>query len=161
LHAPLFNVGAGDIQLVAGQPLGVLEDSDHLDVVLQGVAEDVGDDGRIEFSQYREFFGYKGPNSHVLEPNGVEHARSGREEPGGGGAFDGFAGKALGDEASEAFQVNEVGEFEAVTEGSTGGENGIPQAQCANIYAEISGASGAHFVQKDIIKCSVMWPNLF
>ena len=42
-----------------------------------------------------------------------------------------------------------MGEFEAVTEGSTGGENRIPQAQRANFYAEVNGASGAHFVQKD------------
>src|SRR5207249_11522731 len=67
-------------------------------------------------------------------------------------SFDGFAGQALGDEASEAVQVNKVGEFEAVTEGSTGGENRIPQAQRANFYAEVNGASGAHFVKKDNTK---------
>ena len=46
-----------------------------------------------------------------------------------------------------------MGEFEAVTEGSTGSENRIPQAQRANLYAEINGASGTHFVQKNIMKC--------
>jgi len=45
-----------------------------------------------------------------------------------------------------------VGEFEAVTEGSAGGENRIPKAQRANFYAEVNGASGAHFVQKDNTK---------
>jgi hypothetical protein len=45
-----------------------------------------------------------------------------------------------------------VGEFEAVTEGSAGGENRIPQAQRANLYAEINGASGTHFTQKDTTK---------
>jgi hypothetical protein len=45
-----------------------------------------------------------------------------------------------------------VGEFEAVTEGSAGGENRVPQAQRANFYAEINGASGTHFVQKDTTK---------
>jgi hypothetical protein len=87
-----------------------------------------------------------------LEADGVQHAGGGRVEAVGGGAFDGFAGKALGDEAAEAVQVNEVGKFEAVTEGSTGGENRIPQAQRANFYAEVNGASGAHFVQKDTTK---------
>ncbi len=91
-----------------------------------------------------------------MEPNGVEHPGRGREKPGGGGAFDGFAGKALGNEASEAVQVNKVGEFEAVTEGSTGGENRIPQAQRANFYAEVSGTSGAHFVEKDITKALLL-----
>jgi hypothetical protein len=41
-----------------------------------------------------------------------------------------------------------VGKFEAVTEGSTGSENRIPQAQRANFYAEINSASGTHFVQR-------------
>ena len=73
-------------------------------------------------------------------------------KPGGWGAFDRFAGKSLGDEASEAVQVNQVGEFEAVTEGSTGGENRITQAQRANFYAEVNGTNGAHFVKKDNTK---------
>jgi hypothetical protein len=47
-----------------------------------------------------------------------------------------------------------VGEFEAVTESSAGGENRIPQAQRANFYAEVHGASGSHFVQKDNMKSS-------
>src|SRR4029077_11735962 len=67
LHAPLLDVGAGDIEFVADQAFGVLQDPDYLDVVLEGVAEDVGDDCRIIFSQYREFFGYKGPDPHILE----------------------------------------------------------------------------------------------
>jgi hypothetical protein len=49
-----------------------------------------------------------------------------------------------------------VGEFEAVTEGSTGGENRIPQAQRANFYAEINGASGTHFVEEDTMKPTLL-----
>ena len=148
LHAPLFDVGAGDIELVPGESLGILEDLDHLDIVFDGIAENVGDDRRIEFSQYREFFGYEGADPHILETDSVEHPGRGGVKAGSRGAFDRFAGKTLGDEASEAVQVNEVGEFEAVTEGSTGGKNRIPQAQRANFYAEVNGASGAHFVQR-------------
>ena len=147
MHPPLLDVRARDIELVAGEPLGVLQNPDHLDVVLQTVAEDVGDHRRIESSQCREFFGYECPDAHILEPDGVEHPGGGREEPGGGGAFHGFAGQALGDEAAEAVEVNEVGKFEAVTEGSTSGENRIPQAQRANFYAEVNGASGSHFAE--------------
>ncbi len=152
MTAPFLDIGAGDVELVACQPLGVLQDPNHLDVILESVAEDVGDDRRIEISQYREFFSHKGSDPDILEPDGIEHPRGGRVETGGGGAFDGFAGKPLGDEASEAVQVNKMCEFEAVTEGTTGGENRIPQAQRANFYAEVNGASGAHFVQKDNTK---------
>jgi len=40
------------------------------------------------------------------------------------------------DEAAEAVEVNEVGEFEAVTEGSAGGENRIPAGATRHSYAE-------------------------
>jgi hypothetical protein len=53
-----------------------------------------------------------------------------------------------------------VRKFEAVTEGSTGGENRIPQAQRANSYAEVNGASGAHFVQKNNMKAFPLAQNL-
>ncbi len=45
-----------------------------------------------------------------------------------------------------------MSKFEAITEGSTGSENRIPQAQRDNFYAEVNGASGAHFVQKNNTK---------
>jgi hypothetical protein len=45
-----------------------------------------------------------------------------------------------------------VGKFEAVAESSAGRENRIPQAQRANFYAEVNGASGAHFVEKNNTK---------
>jgi hypothetical protein len=38
-----------------------------------------------------------------------------------------------------------MGEFNAVTEGSAGGNNGIAQAQGANLYAEIDSVCGTHF----------------
>jgi hypothetical protein len=38
-----------------------------------------------------------------------------------------------------------VGEFDAVTEGAACSENGIPQAQGANLYAEIDSVCGTHF----------------
>jgi hypothetical protein len=87
-----------------------------------------------------------------LEADGIEHPGGGGVEAGRWGAFNGFAGQTLGDEASEAIQINQVGEFEAVTKGSAGGENRIPQAQRANFYAEVNGASGAHFAHKDNMK---------
>jgi hypothetical protein len=38
-----------------------------------------------------------------------------------------------------------VGKFEAVAEGSAGGENRIPQAQGANLHGQINGGCGSHF----------------
>jgi len=55
--------------------------------------------------------------------------------------------EAFGDEAAEAAQVNQVGKLESVTEGAASGENGIPQAQGANLYAEIDSVCGTHFAK--------------
>jgi hypothetical protein len=87
-----------------------------------------------------------------LEADGIQHPGGGLTKAGGGGSFDRFAGEAFGDEAAETIQVNEVGKFEAVAEGTTGCENRIPQAQRANFYAEVNGASGTHFVEEDSMK---------
>jgi hypothetical protein len=152
LHAPFLDVGTGDVQLISCQPLGVLQDADHLDIVFEGIAEDVGDDRRIKLSQYREFFGNERANPHILESHGVEHPGRGLAQPGGGGTLDGFSGQAFGNEAAETVEVNEVGKFEAVTESSAGRENRIPQAQRADIYAKVDGDRGSHFAQKDNTK---------
>jgi hypothetical protein len=51
-----------------------------------------------------------------------------------------------------------MGEFEAVSEGSAGGKDGVSQAQSADGYAQVNvgwgttargGVCGAHFAQKD------------
>jgi hypothetical protein len=38
-----------------------------------------------------------------------------------------------------------MGKFDTIAEGSAGSENGIPQAQGANLYAEIDSVRGTHF----------------
>jgi len=149
LQAAFLHVGAGDIQFVASQSLGVLKDPNHLDVIFEGIAKDVSDDRCIEFSQYREFFSYKGPNAHVLEADGIQQPGSGGVQAWRRGTLDGLPGKALGDKAAEAVQVDDVGVFKAVTEGAAGGENRIPQAQRANFYAEVNRTCGSHFGWKD------------
>jgi hypothetical protein len=80
-----------------------------------------------------------------LQAYRIQHAGGGFAEAGRRGTFDGFAGQTLDDEAAEAIQVNQVGELDTVAERSTGSENGIPQAQGANLYAEIDSVCGTHF----------------
>jgi len=56
-----------------------------------------------------------------------------------------LAREAFGHEAAKAVQINQVRKLETVTEGAAGGKNGIPQAQGANLYAEIDSVCGTHF----------------
>jgi hypothetical protein len=43
-HAAGVNIGAGDVELVGGDALGLIEPLDDRDVLADGVAEDVDDD---------------------------------------------------------------------------------------------------------------------
>src|SRR6266852_7547123 len=147
LHPSFLHIGAGDVQLVPGQPIGIFQDLDDLGVVLHGVAKYIGNDRRIKFSQYREFFGHECPNPYVLEPHGIQHPRWGLTKPRPRSTFHRFAGETFGDEAAEGVQIYKVGKFEAVSEGSTGGENGIPQAQRANLHAQVNSVRGTHFAE--------------
>ncbi len=52
-----------------------------------------------------------------------------------------------------------MGELEAVTKGTAGGENRIPQAQRANLHAEINRAGGSHFAKNDNTKPAQANPN--
>ena len=78
----------------------------------------------------------------------IEHAGRGGVEAGCGGTFHRFAGEALGDETAEAVQVDQVGEFEAITERSAGGKDRIPQAQRANSYTQINRLCCTHIVER-------------
>src|ERR1700690_905718 len=46
--AAALHIGAGDIQLVRRQPFCILQDTNHLNVLRDGLSEDVGNDGCIE-----------------------------------------------------------------------------------------------------------------
>jgi hypothetical protein len=42
-----------------------------------------------------------------------------------------------------------VGKYDAVTEGSAGYENGIPQAHRADLHGQVNGDCGGHFARKN------------
>ena len=42
-----------------------------------------------------------------------------------------------------------MGKLDAVTEGSAGCENGIPQAHRADFYGQVNGDCGGHFARKN------------
>src|SRR5690242_15926935 len=92
LHPPPFDVRAGYVQLIGCQPLGILQNPYHLDVILNRIAKNVRDDRCIVISQYREFFGHKRPDPYVLESHGIQHSGRSLAESGRGGALHRFPG---------------------------------------------------------------------
>ena len=145
LPSPLLYIRAGDVQLVPRESLGILENPDHLDVIFKRVPEDVGDDGRIKFSQYWEFFGDKGLYADILQSDGVQHPGGGLCQPGCWSPFHRFPRESFGNESAEAVEVNQVGKLNSISKRATGGKNGIPQAQRTKCYAQINSLSGSHF----------------
>ena len=71
------------------------------------------------------YFGAEFLHAAVLEAHGIEHAGGGLGHAGVGVALAVGAGGALDDEATEALEVDEVGELLAVAEGAAGGEDGV------------------------------------
>jgi hypothetical protein len=84
-----------------------------------------------------------------LEPHSVKHPGGSLAKARGGGTFHGFAGESFDDNAAETIEVNQVGKFDAVAEGSAGYENGIPKAHRANLHGQINGDCGGHFAGKN------------
>ena len=79
-----------------------------------------------------------------MQADGVEHPGRSFAKARSGRTLDRFEGKALGNEAADFVQIDEMGKLYAVTEGAAGGKNGIAKTQSADIYAEIDSADRSH-----------------
>src|SRR5262249_41669918 len=133
---------AGDVELIGGQPLGVFQDFDDLDIVLQAVAEDVGNHGNIELTQYREFLLHEGAHADVFEPDGVQHAGRGLAEARGRSALHRLAGEPLCNKTAQLSEIYEVGEFQAISERAAGREDGIAESEGAHGDAQVDTSGG-------------------
>ncbi len=56
----------------------------------------------------------------------------------------GFEGNALGDEATQAVQVDQMSKFQAIAKGAACSDDGISEAQGANLNTEVNAVRGTH-----------------
>ena len=129
LHAALFHVGAGDVQLVGGQALGLLQLADDLHVLLHRVAEDVGDDGGVILPQSGELFGDEAAHADVLQADRVQHPGRGLAQARGRRSLDGLRRQPFDDDAPQPVQVHQGGELYSITKGAGGYQDRILQAK--------------------------------
>jgi hypothetical protein len=73
-----------------------------------------------------------------LEPDGVEHAGGGLREAWAGGAFYGLPREGFGDQTTEAAEINQMCEFQAVTKGTACGDDGITKPESADGNAQVN-----------------------
>ena len=136
-HAALGGVWAGDVQLVGGDSFARIEDVNRLFVVVDGIAEDVGDDHDVgNLLEDGKLFFEEGARPDVLQSDGIEHSSRSFPQARRRIARHGLARKALDDETTELVEGNHVLKFNAVTESAGCSHDGVLQR-----YA---GKAGAH-----------------
>ncbi len=137
-HAAVAGVRAAGVELVHGDAGGVVKRADDFEAVLDGEAKDVGDDDDVfDVLELGELFGDEGPDAHVLEADGVDHAGGGFDDAGRGVAGHGLTGEALGDEGSDVIERDDVFELDTVAEGSAGGDDGRAQLYACHVHVHI------------------------
>ncbi len=134
-------VGAGDVELVGGDALGVFEHPDDFDIIFDGVAEHVGED-RSGAAQFRQFIADEGADADILEPDGVEHAGLGFPDARRRVAVHRLAGKTLDHDAAESGQIHQIPQLDAVGVGAGGRQHRGFQRDAA----QRSSQAGRHFV---------------
>jgi hypothetical protein len=98
----------------------------------------------VVFSQQWKFGFDENFDADVLQANRVEHSGRSVAKPRSWRPFDGLQRNSFGDETAEAVQIHQMGELQAVAEGSAGGNDGISEAQSANLYAEVNAVGRIH-----------------
>ncbi len=129
----MLGIGTGHIQFVARQTLMVVEDPYDLDVVLNRIAEHVGEYGRLVSLQQGKFVGHERPHAYVLQPHRIDHARPSLPQSRRRIPLDGLARQSLHHDAAQLVQVDVLLELHAVAECSRGRNHGIPELDSADL----------------------------
>src|SRR5208282_5185082 len=144
LHSSGCSVGTGDIQLVGGDALALIQDFDSEFVILAGVAEHIGDDhGIFDFAQLGKLFINESSRPDILQPDGIEHAgwclvKPRRRIPGHR-----LFRQTLDYEAADFVQVDYIFEFNSVTKSAAGGNYRILEFDAGKGDGKIRSASSS------------------
>ena len=123
-----MDIGAGNVQLIGRDTLGLVEPLDDRDVLAYRVAEDVDDDLAEGVAlERRQLALEKLHDAHVLEPDGVQHAGCRLHNARRRVAGHRFQRDALGDESADPFQREDFFKLDAIAEGAAGGDDRVGQ----------------------------------
>ena len=134
----MLGVRARGVQLVSSNAGRVVESFDHANVVPYLIAEDVGNAGSAGVRAKRgKLFFDKGLNPDILQPDGVDHAPMGLDQPRCRVARHGLQGQALGDKATDPAKVDNVFKLNAIAKSSAGREDRIAEQKTGKTNAHI------------------------
>ena len=135
-----FDVGAGYVELISGEPLGVFQNPDDLHVIRNRVPENVCDYRGAVRAQQGQLLGYKRPDADVLQADRVHDPGGGFAKPGAGGAIHGARRKPLYDQTAQAIQVHESCELDPIPKGAAGSDDGIRKTKGSEVDGQVNPA---------------------
>src|SRR3569833_730964 len=138
-EATVFGVGAGDVQLIGREALGVIENANDFQVVFGRIAEDVRDDGGKEVAKCGELLFDKRAGSDVLESDRIDHAGARFPAAGRGVAGDRRAGKDLDHNAAEGVEIDLLLEFHTVAESARSGQHRVTECDAEDGALHLAG----------------------
>jgi len=133
----VFDVGAGDVELDAGDAVEGGDGSAGFNIIIGGVPGDVGDNGAGHFADLGYFFVEEPLQADVGQANGVEHSGPGFNDPRGGIALALLEGDGFGDESAELGEVEKIGVLKGIPAGAGAGERGVLEEETAEIGGEV------------------------
>ena len=142
-----MNIGAGNIQLIGRNSLSLVEPFDNLDVFDHRVAEHVDDDLAARIALHgRQFPLQVVLDAHILQSDGVEHARRCLHNARRGMTGHWLERDSLGNESTDPIQRDNLFKFNAVAEGAAGGEDGVGQFETGQRHSHVGFHLAAFFL---------------
>ena len=89
------------------------------------------------------FSSRKARGADVLQADGIEHAGRGFPQARRRIADHGLFRQTLHHEAAELVEVDDIFEFDAVTKGSAGGDDGVFEFNAGKVHTEVRSALGS------------------
>ena len=102
------------------------------------MAKGVGNDRRAVLAKLGQFLGYERSDTNILQSDGVDHPACGLAQSWGGGSVHWFQREPFDHDPTQALQLHEVREFDAVTECATGGNDGILKMKGTDPDSEVN-----------------------
>ncbi len=151
-----MDVGAGDVQLVGRDALGVVEPLNYGKVLAHRVAEDVDDDLAVGIAAERGQLAFQVVvNANVLQADGVKHSGCRLHNARRVMAGHWLQRDALGDEPADPLQGDDLLKLDAIAKGAAGGDDRVDQFQTSQRNSHIGfHAQRSSFYQWSVIRSS-------
>src|ERR1700680_387551 len=143
LNSAVGGVGAGNVQLVGGDALAFIQDLNGSLVIFAGVAKHIGDDDDICFlAQLGQLFVNEGSRAHLLQSDGMEHARCCPVKPRRRIPRHGLFRQTLDYESAELVEVDYILELDPVAKSAAGGNHGVFELNAGEANGQVGSTPG-------------------